>query len=497
MARTKKATVTRTSDEFDVGDFLNVQIAPPRSDQITSGWDPAAMRKARLDLQQGQFAQPAALLTQVLTDPACFASFENRLAPIRGLGVEIIPKGDKAPTARARRQADEAEPLYGDRGISLSLPTSVTMNKNLAAFGLAVAVQNYVARPDGTRIDPVITAWPQQHLRWNRATKVLQTLTDAGEIVDIVHGDGRWIVARKEEIDPWKSGALVALAGTWMDRAYGIRDRARSSITHGNAKILGELPAGVKLLGKDSNGATVLTTEAKAMLRLLTDMLSGLAAGIRPAGSKVDYLVNSSQAWEIWRNIIEGDAADIAAILLGSFGNAKGGNSYVKDSYLFGVRNDIVEGDLYGIGDAIHTGSILPWAAINFGDSDSAPLREYKLPDADQEARIASLTEAMVGFFAVLKSARDSGVELTQEWIDDLANKYEIPTVALPVIAPVAEPAPAPPPVAPLDPIGARTAALFADLSDMRRSGIVVDAETFSRLVAAHGLESLGLRMNF
>lgn len=424
--RSKKATVTRTASEFDVDRLLNVTVSPPTNDQITSGWDPAAMRRARLDLQQGQFSNPCALLTQVLTDPACFASFENRLAPIRGLGSMIVPKGDKDPTARARRQAEEAEPLYGDRGISLSLPTQVTLNKFLAAMGLSVAVQNWVPRPDGSRIDPIISAWPMHLVKWNRTERKLQTMIDTGNIVDIVHGDGRWIIARKEEIDPWKAGALVALAGAWMDRAYGIRDRARSSITHGNAKILGELPAGVKLLSKDGKS---LSTEAKAMLRLLTDMLSGLAAGIRPAGSKVDYLVNGSQAWEIWRNIIEGDAADIAGILLGTFGNAKGGNSYVKDSYLYGVRNDIVEGDLTSIGDAVHTGSMLPWAAINFGDSDSAPLREYKLPDADQQARIASLTERMLGFFAVIKAAKDAGTTLSQDWVDDLARQYEIPTI--------------------------------------------------------------------
>lgn len=382
------------------------------------------------------------------SDAAIYTALLNRLAPLRGLPIELQPASN---SARAVSIAKEGEALYGGQGIAIHPDTTSDLGESLAMHGVAFYQNVLTPRADGSRVDFEIKAWPTEFVRWRREFNSFWTSTRSGELVEINPGDGRWGIIRQHEIAPWGWGALIALAEIWMDRAYGRRDRAKASVSHGNAKIVGSLPEGVAL----QNGDGSLTPQASAFFQMLQTMHTGLPVGVKPFGSTLDMLVNNSTAWQIFESIISSSSRDANCVLLGQDGTVKNeGGNYVKSNVLYGVRNDIVEGDVSAFELGYRRCTIEPWAAINFGDSSLAPSRRWLMPDGDEDARRESLGERNAFFNRDVLARRQAGFSVTQEDVDELAKGYGVrPPVLLeplsplaPAAAPMGTPSPKPSP---------------------------------------------------
>lgn len=377
---------------------------------------------------RGQFATAAALAASMRTDDALAVARSNRLAPQRCLPVEIVPvKG-----ARGKAIASEAEALYGQNGGAISAGTAADINGSLVDHGVAFAYNVTTPRDDGTRIDFEVHYWPIEHVRWDETTRGYRTRVQ-GELSEspITHADGRWIIFQAHEHEPYKQEAAV-LPGAlvWARHAFAIRDWAKSSVAHGSAKVIGEMPAGVAL--QDANG---LTPEAAAMAELLRAIATSDApVGIRPAGSKTEFLTNTSSAWQIFAELVTNAERAAARIYLGTDGTlgSVGGAPGVDVSQLFGVAATKVQGDLAAISRGLQTGSIDVWTAVNFGDSSLAPSRRYMIPDADEEAERASRGARLMAFFAAIDAARASGFVVDQKYADRLAEAFNVDAPSLP-----------------------------------------------------------------
>lgn len=432
-APSKRAKKTRTGSEFDIV-RIAAEVRPPKVSTGLYSWDLDTIRAARDAQMRGAFKQAAQLARATRTDYAIFASFLNRLAPQRGLPVQMKPPDD---SARAAKVLGESEALFGPRGVGIHPDTLADIDGTLANHGVAFGINIATPREDGSRVDFEHKSWPIEFVRWDSTVRGFVTQVDGqGEEV-ICHGDGRWVIYQQHEHDPWTHGAILAVALLWADHAFGVRDRAKASNTHGNAKIIGTMPEGVAL--QETDGGK-LTPEATAFMQLLRDVASAdTPVGIKPFGSALDYITNNSTAWQIFKEIIDsGDkAADRVYLghditVTGAGGDAVG--------YLFGVRNDIVEGSLRAIERGIRTGVIEPWAAINFGDSALAPDRVYMLPDADEDARRKSLAERTTAFHAAIDAAKKNSFDVTTDYVQKLAAEFGI--IAPPLPAPTASKAP-------------------------------------------------------
>lgn len=424
-AASKRAKKTRTGSEFDLV-RLAAELRAPKIPSSAYAWDLPSIRAARDAQMAGNFRLPARLAESARTDYAIFASFLNRLAPQRGLPVELRAASD---TDRALRVRNEADALFGPRGVGIHPDTLADIDGTLANHGVAFAANVLTPRDDGSRVDIEMKSWPIEFVRWQPSERAFVAQTDDGKIETICHGDGRWVVFRQHETRPWTHGAILSAALLWADHAYGIRDRSRAATTHGNAKVVGAMPQGVPL--NDEHGG--LTPEAAAFVQLLRDIASAeTPVGLKPFGATLDYITNNSQAWQIFKEIISSGDSAADRIYLGHDVNAQaaGGDAV---SYLFGVRNDIVEGSLRAIERGIRTGVIEPWTAINFGDSTLAPDRVYLMPDPDQDARRKSIGERTQAFFAAIESAKRNGFDVTPEYVEKLANQYDIVAPPLPV----------------------------------------------------------------
>lgn len=435
-APSKRAKKIRVAGEFDLV-RLAAELRPPKVSSGSYAWDLDAIRAARDAQMLGHFALAARLVEATRTDYAIFSSFLNRLAPQRGLPVKLKAAND---TARAKRVLDEATALFGPKGVGIHPDTLADIDGTLANHGVAFAVNTVTPREDGSRVDFELHSWPIEFVRWDPVARAYWTQTDmvSGHIEDrlsaleyICHGDGRWVVFQEHEYQPWKHGAILAIALLWADHAFGVRDRSKAGTAHGNAKVVGTMPEGVAL----QDAAGHLTPEAEAFLELLRAVASlDTPVGIKPAGAVLDYIVNNSTAWQIFKEIVDsGDRAADRVYLGHDVTVAAAGGDAI--SYLFGVRNDIVEGSLRAIERGLRTGVLEPWAAINFGDSSLAPDRVYLMPDVDEDARRKSLADRTNAFYAAIAAAKANSFDVTPAYVAALASDFGIVAPTIPTEA--------------------------------------------------------------
>jgi hypothetical protein len=451
LAASKRATRTRTSDEFDVR-ALTPTYRTPIVPSSAPGFDLPGVYAA-LDAQQvGMFYGPSELAKAMRRDDAIYVARTNRIAPMRCLGVEITPgKGPKASTA-----ASEGEAQFGDDGVAVTQDTMADIDGCLADHGLAIGINNLTPRDDGSRVDVAHTMWPLQWTWYNAAARCLMTRVDpfpsrdvsaygvdtmprdthgdprlSSSVVPIVHGDGRWTVYRKHEFVPWTQDAAI-LAGGLVFAAHllCLRSWGKGADSHGGAKVIGELPEGFDL---DTD-----SPEVQGFLTQLQAIAVGDAPfGVKPFGSKIDLLSNPATMHLVFKDLVENREKAAARIwlgtdaILGSVGGAPG----VDISELFRMANSLLQGDLEAIKRGFRQGVIEPWAAINFGDSACAPTRSYLVPDADSAAVATADGDRQTAYLAGVASLKSAGIELTQTMVEDLADAFHAKPIELPATA--------------------------------------------------------------
>lgn len=449
LGASKKARVVREKGEFNLA-ALQAAVAPRTAQPNVFAWSIAAILAARDAQMVGAFKAAAELARAFNTDDAIFTARAIRLAPVQSLDVRLV-KGT-GPQAESIRS--EAAVLFGAKGISFSRPTENSIRSNLVDHGIAFGVIRWTPRSDGSRFDPVVSAWPMDDVRWNALTGRYMAQYDAATAAvlgvteePIVHGNGRWIIFQKSEILPHAStdATLLPAALVWPAHAFANRDRRKSSASHGNAKFVGELPEGDALTDESGNP----TPEAQAMLVLLEALASQESPfGIRPAGSKTEILANPSGMWQVFSELAKDSEKAAARIYLGSDGvlGAQGGAPGVDVTALFGLHSVKIQSDMTAINDGLQSGLIAPWTAMNFADSRQAPTREYVFPDPDRDEVRKTFSEMNGAFLAALKAAKDAGFKLTPAYVEELADRYGVPVPELVDVAPAPAPAaPAPP----------------------------------------------------
>jgi len=160
--------------------------------------------------------------------------------------------------------------------------------------------------------------------------------------------------------------------------------------------------------------------------------------GIKPPGSKIDFLTNTSSAWQVFDALVTNREKAAARVWTGTDGvlGPTGGAPGIDIQKLMGVAATLVQGDLRCIERGTYEGLYSPWAACNYGSSVVAPRRNYLIPDADADAVADSFAKRNQAFFADCESVKRGGFVLTQDVVDTLAQKHQVHTQRLLVAMP-------------------------------------------------------------
>lgn len=431
MGASKKARQIRTAADFAVDELLHVLNPPNRNTDAVWTWDLAQIQAARDDQLRGKFDRPAKMAKAFATDSALFVARRNRCAPIRTLSVEHT-----ATTSRGTTAAKEANALFGNDGVGIRKGTHSDINICLADHGIAFGMNILLPRSDGSRVDFEHIYWPIDWVRWDAILGCYVTRVDTvpddmsvdglSNEVPIVHGDGRWTIYSDHDHEPHaKDACLLAAALVWARHGLAQRDWNVASFAHSNVKILGKMPAGVSLVTQSGQ----FSAQALAYTKMLAAMIeTGSKWGLAPAESDTVVLSNQSTAHQIWADIVNNSERSAARIYCGTDGflGSPGGAPGVDLTQLFGVDSKVAGGDLRIIERDFRSGVLVPWTAINFGDSSIAPVRKYLVPDPDEQAKRLSYHERVKAFNEAIKLYRESGFVLTPTFILSLAARYDV-----------------------------------------------------------------------
>jgi hypothetical protein len=406
----------KTEDDYKLP--KTVAIATQRKKPSVS-WPLDAVRSARDAQLAGDFAKAAPLGTAMRLDDAIFTAHYNRTAPIGSLNLAV----DSAGTTRGDAIAKKAKDMVTvDRSVLLSLESTLVLHG--VAFGHVEAE----TLADGEEIAMTIKEWPIEFVKWEEPLGCYTTSAEGqSERVQIVHGDGEWIVFAKQDTLPHQHEACI-LPGALIFAAHldAVRAWNASSTSHGQAKLIGELPEGVPLQDPDQD---TLSPEASAFLAMLSDVISGESgAGIRPAGSKTDFVANGSSAWQVFSELAMNREKAAARVWLGNDGvlGSVGGAPGVDIATLFGVATTKVQGDVDAIEKGLYEGLYVPWTAVNFGEARLAPRLRFEIPDADAAQKNEQKQAARAAFFEALDLLKKNNMVVDQDVVDALAEEYGI-----------------------------------------------------------------------
>lgn len=399
----------KKSEPYTMGTLMQEFAPLKRGNYFPGGWTVERARAARDAQMRGDFRESALLHQATKTDPQVFGALLNRIAPHRGLPRKVEGKG--------KRIVKEAEAMLA----AASTPAiDADAFEWTVALGVSVETIKWEKNDAGDRLLPTLSPWPMRSVWSDPQTGELMTHTTKGP-KQIVHGDGKWVVTKLQNTEPWQSGVVKAIADHWAKRAAHLRDRTLNSETHGEGKVIGTLPQGVK----------AKSPAAVGFAQLVQDLRKRRSGGVIPYGATIEYLEAMSQMWRIFQDAITSIDKDIARGYLGQDGSMvnEGGN-YIKTALLFGVRNDLVEGDLGARALALTTGLLLPFSWMNYG-RDAELTCAWEFPDADRDARTAAYAARVDAFNRAIKEYKANGFEITQQWVNDLAKRYDVDAPAL------------------------------------------------------------------
>jgi hypothetical protein len=454
LARSKRGQPVKTAESYDL-ERLRQRIDPPFQNSTAFSYTLPEIMTVR-DLQMaGKFRAPSEMSATMNTDDAIFVARQARLAPVEAMAVAMEAANE---SSKAGRIAGHAAPLFGPNGSALSKADEKAINRDLADHGYAVGCNaQWCIRPDNSGVDVVHRHWPIRDVEWDPSAERMVALVrvDADppptaapastaqlgryiSRVPIVHGDGRWVVYQSQAHHSWQhDAAILPGALVWARHAFGAGDWAAVSRSHGSPKWVGTLPPKTPMQKLDENGKDLgLTAEAQAMLDLMAD-LAGLAMpyGVKPHESKAELVVNSSTAWQVFNELMTNAERAAARIWTGTDAllGAQGGAPGIDISALFGVASTIIQGDLGTITRAFHTGTIEPWAALNYGTSALSPNRAYQIPDPDlQRAREQAIANEQA-YVAMLEARKTSGmdVDAVNKWSVEMAKRLNVKPILL------------------------------------------------------------------
>ncbi len=419
MGRTQlsRLIVDRVRTAEDFAGSASVRERAPVRRQPQTLWSLERIREARDAQMRGDFAQPVRLAEAMRTDDALYTAYHNRIAPQSAVATKLVA----CANARGEGVARKAQAsCFVPRGVLVGIAGT------LANHGIAIGYIIREPSDDGTRVDLRLTEWPLEFVKWNTSTEQLETrVKEGGAVVPIVHADGYWVVFRKTDILPWtQEAALLPASMIWGAHAYALADWAGASKSHGLAKIAGELPAGVSLQQKLTDGSIVLNAEAEMFLQMIQDVVSGEAqAAVAPAGSKLNVLANTSTMYQVFSELILDRKKAAAFVYTGTdaFLGAAGGAPGVDVSALFGISSTKLQGDFDAIEQGLNMGFYPVWTAINCGDSRYSPRLEYLIPDPDAKAKSEENAAKRSRLATAIKEMKDTGMVVDQDTVNKLA----------------------------------------------------------------------------
>lgn len=350
------------------------------SDLQVTQWTVGHVRTALRLHADGDFSRSALLGDAARGDDRIKSDLRTRVYAVTGLPFRLDPSpvGDQRRAKAVRDELAAEWPRLFPASLVRQLLRWGVMEG--AAYGLCSWASA------GGRWWPGLEVWHPQHLRWDDTRRVLHTQTTHG-LVDVVPGDGTWLLHEPDGARGWLDASIRGLAVPYLLRGLSRRDWARFGEKHGLPITGAVVPESADTGDKDNFFDDLRNLASEGIVMLPRDENGN--------GFKLEMIEPKNvAAWQGFEHVLKHCDVSIAVELLGQASNAQEGGSYAKAVELGLIRQDILEADAAGIAETIRHDVLRPWARFNFGDPDLAPLPVWDATPPEDASRLATTWQA-------------------------------------------------------------------------------------------------------
>jgi phage gp29-like protein len=379
---------------------------------VATGWDVPSARIAYEDLVVGLFDRPAQLVDSIDGDSRVQAAMASRVGGLLGRPVDfVLPR-----RFRDSDEAKECRDAFVDAWPTMAAEPVVSEIQRWAVqlgFGPAQSLWD----TSGRYAIPHQRPWHPRYTYFHWLYRCYVAITMDGQ-VPITAGDGHWVLhAPHGEYRGWMRGSVRAIAPWWLARNYALRDWARYSERHGLPIIIAKSPAvGDPIqINNWRNSLSRLGQETVINCPQHTDARASFDVGL---------LETADGSWEGFAGLIRQCDTEITlALLAQNLTTEVKEGSYAAARVHADVRQALLEADARALAQTIYTQIARPFAAMNFGDPDLAPLVKWDVrPYEDGLTAVQTFTQYAMALYQLRNSglaprdperlAKDFGIDL-------------------------------------------------------------------------------------
>lgn len=282
---------------------------------------------------------------------------------------------------------------------------------------------------------PVVCNLSAQFLSLDRYSNTWYYRTDTGQFLEIIPGDGRWILLTGNATEPWKSGIWASVC----------RDYARKTEALLNLDAWQRKHASPIRVGKTAAGAT--STDYDEYLEQLVEWTGVNTVAVLPQGWDLSLVETNGQGYQAYAKTVEMMNESLSVAIAGQSITTVGSQGFANGEVGLTVRGDLTKKYAKDIAHGLSE-QLLPYVvASRYGSVD----RKVSLvietdPPKDKTDAAKALVESAAAIRQVVETsqlARELGFNAYQPDIAELQRQFGIP------IAEIQPPPPAPAPVAP------------------------------------------------
>jgi hypothetical protein len=352
---------------------------------VETGWSPDAVRCAIQDLVIGLFDRPAQLHDAIASDSRVQSANRSRAAGLLGKPFEFhLPRSRKARRDPLAKKCLGLWKAHWPRMNAEPAILDLLQYSNSLGFAYAQILWD----TSGRTWYPYLKSWNARYSYYHWLLLCHVAVTMDGQ-TPITPGDAHWVLhAPHGQYRGWMQGALRPVAQWWLARNYALRDWARYSERHGFPMILADTPFGAdpKAIANYQAQLTQLGQESVLQLPGSVDVTKYGKYDLR-------YVEPKDRNWQGFRELIVQCNAEITLAMLG-----QNLTSEIKEGSMAAARvhanvlQTWLAADARALAQTLYRDVLRPFAALNFGDAELAPVPTWDVsPPEDMETKARTL----------------------------------------------------------------------------------------------------------
>ena len=352
---------------------------------VETGWSPAAVRCAIQDLVVGLFDRPSQLSDAIAGDSRVQSANRSRAAGLLGKPFEFhLPRSRAARRNPLAKKCLRFWKAHWPRMYAEPAILDLLQGANSLGFAYAQVLWD----TSGRTWYPYLESWNARYSYYHWLLRCHVAVTMDGQ-TPITPGDAHWVLhAPYGQYRGWMQGALRPVALWWLARNYALRDWARYSERHGFPIILADTP-----FGADPTSISNFEGQLEGIGQESVMQLPGSVDVVKYGKYDLRYLEPKDRNWQGFKELIIQCNAEITLAMLG-----QNLTSEIKEGSMAAARvhanvlQTWLAADARALAQTLYRDVLRPFAALNFGDPELAPVPTWDVsPPEDLETKARTL----------------------------------------------------------------------------------------------------------